>query len=152
MSDRSELDRAIVSAYRTVSRGLDRSVLPILVERGTTMAQLKALMAVTVAGEGGVTVTALGTALAIGQPSASLVVEQLVRQGLVTRRADPADRRRAIVSASPEGEELADELRLGRRATFAEWLGRLPDAEARVLAQGLEALVRATEPGSGPAE
>ena len=145
MSDRSELDRAIVSAYRTVSRGLDRSVLPIMVERGTTMAQLKALMAVTVAGEQGVTITSLGAVLAIGQSSASLLVEQLVKQGLVTRAADPADRRRAIVSASPEGEELADELRLGRRATFAEWLRRVPDADAQALAKGLVALAGASE-------
>jgi len=148
MSDRSELESAIVSAYRTVSKGLDRSVLPVLVERGITMAQLKALMAVTGADDNGLTVTALGTALAIGQPSASLLVEQLVRQGLVTRTTDQADRRRAIVSASPEGEELADELRLGRRATFAEWLGRLSDADAQELARALAALARATGAGA----
>lgn len=145
MSDRSELDREIVSAYRTVSRAMDRAALPVLVERRVTMAQLKALMAITGAGETGVAVTALGTALAIGQPSASLLVEQLVKQGLVTRAVDPADRRRAIVSATHEGEELADELRLGRRTTFAEWLGRLGDTDAEVLAQGLAALARAAD-------
>jgi len=143
VSSREALDRAIVSAYRTVSRGLDRSVLPILVERGITMAQLKALMVVTLAPEGGVAVTELGASLAIGQPSASLLVEQLVKQGLVTRNADPVDRRRARVCATAQGEELADELRMGRRAMFAEWLAALSDADAQALAQGLEALVRA---------
>jgi len=143
VSERSDLDRAIVSAYRVVSRGLDRAVLPVLVERGITMAQLKALMAVTLAAETGVTVTVLGATLAIGQPSASLLIEQLVGQGLVTRAADPTDRRRTIVSATQAGEDLADELRLGRRATLAEWLASVSDADAAALSRGLDALAAA---------
>lgn len=145
MSERTDLDQSIVASYRVVSRGLDRAVLPILVERGITMAQLKALMAVNAAGDAGISVSALGSELSIGQPSASLVVEQLVKHGLATRTTDPGDRRRAIVKASPEGEELADELRLGRRSTFAEWLGNLSDSDAAPLARGLRALASTVE-------
>ena len=149
MSTRDELDRAIVSGYREVSRGLDRAVLPVLIESGITMAQLKALMAVNAARETGVTVTALGNRLSIGQPSASLLVEQLVKLGLANRAPDASDRRRAIVTPSPAGEELADELRVGRRSAFAEWLNRLSDGDAASLAQGLQALAAAAEaPGS----
>ena len=152
MSTRDELDRAIIEGYREVSRGLDRVVLPVLIERGITMAQLKALMAVNAAREAGITVTALGNRLSIGQPSASLLVEQLVKLGLAGRVTDPSDRRRAIVTASPGGEELADELRRGRRSVFAEWLGRLSDDDAATLAQGLQALAAAAEcPGSADA-
>jgi DNA-binding MarR family transcriptional regulator len=150
MSGRDELDRAIIAAYREVSRGLDRDVLPVLIERGITMAQLKALMAVNAADETGVTVTALGNRLAIGQPSASLLVEQLVKQGLAKRVTDPADRRRAIVTASPEGEELTAELRRGRRSVFAEWLGRLSDEDAETLAHGLRALAAAGKNPDAP--
>ena len=150
MSDREELDRAIVSGYREISRGLDRAVLPILVERGITMAQLKALMAVNAADDNGVSVTALGTRLSIGQPSASLLVEQLVREGFVTRESDPGDRRRTLVKAAPAGEELAAELRLGRSSTFAEWLGRLSDDDAASLARGLQALAVAVKETDKP--
>lgn len=151
MSRRDELDRQIVDSYRRVSRELGRVLLPTLVDRGITMAQLKALMAVTAAGEQGVAVTVLGSELRIGQPSASLLVEQLVRQGLVTRTADRVDRRRVLVTASPQGEEFADELRLGRRSTLQEWLARLSDADADALGQGLLALEDAADNSGGPA-
>ena len=150
MSRREELDRSIVASYRQVSRGLSRVQLPLLVERGITMAQLKALMAVNAADQPGVAVTVLGSELGIGQSSASLLVDQLVRQGLVTRTADPADRRRVLVTASAEGEEFADELRLGRRSLLQEWLGGLSDEDATALAKGMRALEHAASDDDRP--
>lgn len=150
MSQRDDIDRAIVSGYRKVSRRVDRSALPVLIECGITMAQLKALMAVNAVGEHGISVTALGVRLSIGQPAASLLVEQLVRHGFAARATDPADRRKSIVTASPQGIELTDELRSGRRSTLAAWIGRLSDSDAEALARGLEALAAATEDADLP--
>jgi DNA-binding MarR family transcriptional regulator len=137
MSDRA-LDTGIVSDYRRVYRALEQQTLPMWLKLGLTMAQLKAL--VVVSGADGISVTALGSELSIGQPSASMLVDQLVQGGHAERRTDPADRRRAVVTATDSGKDLLGELRHGRRQTLEGWLSRLPDNEADALARGLAAL------------
>jgi DNA-binding MarR family transcriptional regulator len=139
---REDLDLRIIEDYRTVARALDRVVLPILVERGVTMSQMKALIAVTSASEAGITITNLGTELSIGQPSASLITDQLVKAGYAERQPDESDRRRVLVRATEAGEELVAELRHGRRSEFAEWLGGVVDSDADALARGLHALAQ----------
>jgi len=151
VSNRRAVDDAIISDYRTVVRALDRVILPLLVERDVTMAQFKALMAVSAAGEAGIPVTALGGELSIGQPSASLIVDQLAKRGYAVRRPDEVDRRRVLVCATPAGRELVAELRHGRRSTFEAWLAGVDDADAEKLALGIHVLARAVEAADGRA-
>lgn len=143
MNDRRTTDETILASYRTVGRAMDRVILPLLIERGITMAQFKALMAVSGAGEEGIAITALGGELSIGQPSASLIVDQLAKRGYAHRTPDETDRRRVLVRATPAGEELVAELRHGRRSTLQAWLSDVSDEDAEVLARGLFALAEA---------
>jgi DNA-binding MarR family transcriptional regulator len=147
---RDDVNASILAHYRTVARSLDRVMLPLLVELGLTMSQFKALIAVVSAGPGGISVTELGSELSIGQPSASLIVDQLVRPGYVERISDTVDRRRVLVTATALGIETAGELRHGRRSTFTEWLADVEDDDAEALERGLGSLARVIEPPSRP--
>lgn len=145
MQERTEVDASIIASYRVVARALDRIMLPRLIELGLTMPQFKALIAVVNAGSGGISVTQLGIELSIGQPSASLIVDQLVRPGYVERIQDTIDRRRVLVTATAMGNETIGELRHGRRSNFAEWLSNVGESDAIALMQGLQSLARAVQ-------
>lgn len=54
----------------------------------------------------------------IAPPSVTKAVEQLVARGLVSRRADPADRRVVLVEATDAGRRFLD----ANRARRNEWL------------------------------
>ena len=130
----------IVRDYRSVSRALDRVILPVIIEQGLTMAQFKALLAIGPKAETGMTVGALAAELGIAQPTASELVERLSVAGLVGRSSDPADRRRVVVRLTAAGDDLVAELRLGRRQTFHGWLEKLGEEDLAALARGLAAL------------
>ena len=49
----------------------------------------------------------VATALATDAPHATLIVDELAREGLVRRDEDPRDRRRRIVSATARGRRVA---------------------------------------------
>lgn len=55
-------------------------------------------------------VSGLAEAASIDAPYATLVVDSLEERGLVTRRADPTDRRRKLVALTPAGEEATRKL------------------------------------------
>jgi len=145
MNDRRSLDEAVVRDYRCIHRALQHAVLPEWVRLGVSMPQYKALTALDKAGESGTTITALGSALSIGQPSASLLVDQLVRAGLATRATDPTDRRRASVTTTAKGAQMLADLRLGRARALEAWVSTLGDEEAGSLSTGLAALAAAAE-------
>lgn len=50
----------------------------------------------------------LADALQVRHHSASLLVDRCVKRGLVERREDPDDRRRALVSLTPAGQDVLD--------------------------------------------
>jgi DNA-binding MarR family transcriptional regulator len=52
-------------------------------------------------------VSDLAAKLLTDRPYATLIVDDLVRRGLVERTTDPADRRRKILTATPEGAAAA---------------------------------------------
>lgn len=138
--------RAITEAQavcdlRLVNSELHRVSLPVWLELGLPMAQLKALIAI--ASSEGSCVTELARSLSIGEPAASQLVEQLVRRGYVNRGSDPADRRRSILTATPMGADLVSELRQGRREHAELWLSAMSDEDVEALARGLRALARA---------
>ncbi len=74
----------------------------------------------------------LAESLRSDPPYVSVVVDDLVRRGLLVRTEDPADRRRKIVSVTPEGARAAaraDDLMTTPPAVLAG----LPEADLAVL-------------------
>ena len=75
-------------------------------------------------------------------PSATSVVNGLVKLGLVERRADPADRRAVVIDLTAKGRSQVDELVDRRNHSFALLLERLPEQDRRLLQDAIPAVVR----------
>ena len=75
-------------------------------------------------------------------PSATSVVNGLVKLDLVERRADPADRRAVVIDLTRKGREQVDQLVERRNQSFALLLERLPEQDRKLLQDALPAVVR----------
>lgn len=138
---RTDVENQVMSDLRAVTSELHRVSLPVWLELGLPMAQLKALIAV--ASSAGVSVTGLARDLAVGEPAASQLVEQLVRRGYAQRQPDASDRRRVVVTVTEAGAELVAELRQGRHRHVEQWLASMTDSDVDALGKGLHALATA---------
>jgi DNA-binding MarR family transcriptional regulator len=85
----------------------------------------------------------LAAAEEVRAPTMSRIVEGLVKDGLATREADPANRRKVRIAATGEGKRRLEAGRERRVRALAERLRRLADSEHRPLARGVEVLERA---------
>jgi DNA-binding MarR family transcriptional regulator len=90
----------------------------------------------------GLTMSELSRRLIVSNGAITGLVDKLVQAGMVIRRLDPSDRRRAIVRLTRKGRETF--LRMARR--HEEWvvsiLGELTDAAQSELLQNLTLLHR----------
>lgn len=135
--------REACGAYRTMIRGLLQSASePGWVELDLTIAQVKVLVALS-EGESAA-IGRLADRLGVGQPTASHLVERLVRAGLAGRAEDPEDRRRTLTRLTPLGEELVDRL-LGGVHQLPDLLRELDDEDLAALLKGLRAAARAAQ-------
>jgi DNA-binding MarR family transcriptional regulator len=91
---------------------------------------------------GAASVGELGSMVGLSKARVSLLVNSLVKHGLVERRRDPADRRRAVLQLSPRGQELLSEYYTGSRQQFTDWLQHLDADDLVSLARGMRALAR----------
>ena len=80
---------------------------------------------------GPLTPTELAARERIQRPTATRVLARLEEAGLVVRAADPADRRSSLVSVSPAGAALLEQLRTRKDAFLSGRLEQLgPDDRA----------------------
>jgi len=79
-------------------------------------------------------------------------IDRLVRKGLVSRREDPDDRRRCVLSLTEEGRGEVERLRALGAARMREVLKKMPDAALVSLRTGLAALVEVLRDGGGTDE
>jgi len=77
-------------------------------------------------------------------PTMTRIVEALVQAGLVTREADPSDRRMVRISATETGRALLLEGRRRRVRALAARLSGLAESERRALERGVELIERVT--------
>lgn len=104
--------------------------------------RLSALSVIVFAGP--ISLAELAEAEHVRPPTMSRIVENLVQDGLVTRDADPADRRMVRIAATQEGRALLDDGRARRVKAIGGRLGKLADSERRALHRGLELMERLT--------
>lgn len=104
-----------------------------------SMGQLKALVTLTARRE--MTVSEVAETLGVGKPAASILVDRLTHLDYVTRREDPDDRRRTVVTPTERGEELVTRLRQsgGQRAMLG-WLSQMEPDDLAALTRGTLAL------------
>lgn len=84
----------------------------------------------------------------IQRPTAARIIGRLVEEGLVTRTADPADGRCAIVTATAEGRAHLKRLRSRKNAYLARRMRELPDDDVAALERAAEILERVLEEDS----
>ena len=84
----------------------------------------------------------LAATLGIDAPYATLVVDELERQGLVERRPHPTDRRMKLVAATARGAAVA--------AEAEEIMGRPPHGLATLPGPQLEAVAQILEAAAAP--
>lgn len=93
----------------------------------------------------GLSMTDLTRQLLLAAGSTTHRVDQLVRRRLVSRRADPASRRRVLVSLTPRGRQLIDAILPELAAEVAAAVGVLTQKERRAIDAALRLLVQALE-------
>jgi DNA-binding MarR family transcriptional regulator len=100
---------------------------------------------ITIAVHEPLTVGQLAEHLALSPATASQLVNQLDRAGLVVRREDQADRRRVIVALHPRDRELIMPLALRRLGAIEGALRTMPPAERAQFVAGWRSLVDTLE-------
>jgi DNA-binding MarR family transcriptional regulator len=85
----------------------------------------------------------------VSAPTATRLVASLEEAGLLSRTADPADRRTAYVALTAAGREKLEWARSVRTASLAERLSLMPDAEVRQLIELLPLLESFLHTASG---
>ncbi|HVM72822.1 MAG TPA: MarR family transcriptional regulator [Anaerolineales bacterium] len=129
----------VIDLLRDLLHGVLISSLPAWLELQLTLPQLRTLF--IIAHNKTSSVMQIAQHLGIGDPTASHLIDKLVQARLVERSEDPADRRRAIIQLSPEGEELIGKL-LGWEEFLVGRLHNLPEEDLGLFRQGLAAIVR----------
>ncbi|RPI26493.1 MAG: MarR family transcriptional regulator, partial [Chloroflexota bacterium] len=105
-----------------------------------TVSQVKAVF--LLAYHGTLTISELAKLLEMGNPAASILVQQLVQQEMVRRSEDPKDRRRTYVQLTAKGASLISGRREQREVKFRRWMSRMSDEEISGLWLGTSALAR----------
>jgi DNA-binding MarR family transcriptional regulator len=90
----------------------------------------------------GSSVSAVAAFLGVTLPTASAMVDRLVRAGSVQPTTAVADRRRSELHVTPAGREQIEHMRSGARVEFARALAACTPAELQALHQGMAVLRR----------
>jgi DNA-binding MarR family transcriptional regulator len=85
---------------------------------------------------------ALGARLRLQKSTVSRLVDELVRDGTVERRPNPADRRSVLIALSPTGRRKAERLHEAQTELFARLLADTSADDRRQLAGLLDRLAR----------
>lgn len=137
--ERSELVSTIVEAYMQLFITMQFNAVSHWLMLELTFAQARALFMLAARKE--LTVSQLARLLGVGNPTASILVQQLVERELVTRTEHATDRRHTILRLSPKGAEIGAGRRKERAKQWQRWLSQLSDEELNALARGLTAIV-----------
>lgn len=109
---------------------------------------MNVLLTLSVAGS--MSVTDLSARLGVGLATASLLVGELSRVGLVERKEDEDDRRRTIVQLAPEHRQVVAGFLSRRAGLLAVAVEPLSSTERAGLVKGLRAIVAALEADTEP--
>jgi DNA-binding MarR family transcriptional regulator len=129
----------VVAVRRRFFRILRARALSTLLDLDLSLRELQAL--VLLAQLETAFILTVAQRLGVTRPVASVLVDGLVQRGLVTRREDQVDRRRAVVELTPEGQRLIDCLFEGGQSDIGPALEVLETPDLHALLRGLHALV-----------
>lgn len=121
------------------ARGLRRGWADSIAHTGLAPHQARALR--VIAAEGALRPGVLAERLRVTPRSVTEVVDALIERGLVNRDTDPTDRRAMVLTLTPAGDALADEIRACRAAhTDRVFAGAFSAEERATLTELLDRL------------
>lgn len=138
---RPDPQASLPELIRMAARQLRSRTLAAYEPVGLTPHQARALR--LIGSDPGVRPSVLAERLRVAPRSATDVVDALAARGLVTRRADPADRRALRLSPTPEGSELIEQADQVRDREHEAWLAGLSEHDRDQLRRLLQRLVEA---------
>lgn len=94
--------------------------------------------------------TDLAISQGVSQPSMSVMIARLERQGIVERRRDPSDGRIVLVAITGAGRELLDRRRSARAAFLSSLVASLGPADQQALVTASAALRHLVDPAAVP--
>jgi len=109
-------------------------------DSGLSAPRLSALSVIVFAGP--LSLAELAAAEQVRPPTMSRLVEALVGLSLITREADPANRRMVSIAATQAGRDLLEAGRGRRVRLLTARLKRLADSEQRALFRAVELIER----------
>jgi DNA-binding MarR family transcriptional regulator len=116
---------ALIAAYRALTKHIDKALAP----HALSIPRLKLLTFVDAAGPSRMSTVAAGLDIAVR--SAMDAVASLERDGMLTRSADPHDRRAVLADLTPAGRKaLAEALTVGESAMSASFAALTPEETA----------------------
>ena len=133
----------MLDAVLTASRALVAMAARSLADVGeeVTLTQYRSLVVIASRGPQGV--ASLAEAVAVTPPTASRLVDRLVRKGLVRRRSDRNDRRQVRIALTASGRDLVDLVTERRRQEIAALLTSISPELQQPMAAGLQQLAEA---------
>ncbi len=140
-------DDTAATGAETARRGaLDRIFLLVhlltedmtesLARRGLSMARVRVVWELVHRGPS--TQRALADALQVSARNVTGLVDGLVADGFVLRRAHPQDRRATLVTLTPRGRQVAEDLQRERRELAEQLFGGMPARRFDGLVEGLD--------------
>lgn len=139
-SEREEVQHRIESLTIAITvRSIPR-IVGSLLETKLTIQQLKALTSLVVAE--GLTASALARAFSVSMPTISKLIDRLVAQGLVERRATVSDQRARLLVPTPLGRAVVGQTLAARPELGEDVLAGLSLDELRALEIGMRAVNR----------
>jgi DNA-binding MarR family transcriptional regulator len=102
-------------------------------EAGTGLSPTLTSALSTIERYGPLTPSELATRERVQRPTATRLVARLEELGVLQRAADPADRRSALLSVTPEGRALLEEMRGRKTAYLAHRIEKLGSEERAAL-------------------
>ncbi len=137
----------VVAALDRLGRGLRSHRQAVATRHHLTPLQLELLAAVAEAPPPEPLVGALARELAVSQPTVTDSLRALADKGLLVRRPDPADRRRTVVSMTPAGSVLADQLSAADRTVRDAVAALDPGRQEEVLGALLDVIATFVDAG-----
>ena len=139
--------RVWVAMRNLVGRHPTRERMRAALDLGRGSGRVKTLMWLS---EGPMSLGGLAEAVGVDAPYATLIVDSLEERGLVARQPDPADRRRKLVTLTPEGGKAIEKLQRIEREP-PPGFARLSATELDTLEGLLRRIAELSAPGRGSA-
>ena len=106
-ADEDQAARVWAAMRNLVGSHPTRELMRAALDLGRGSGRVKSLMWLA---EGPMSLSGLAEAVGVDAPYATLIVDTLEERGLVMRQPDPADRRRKLVTLTPEGSKAIEKL------------------------------------------